>query len=179
MLDQEEKVNISLSKAEFTRISKLIELNDQAEKEKDEKEKVQKNSNFVQIYRDHMPELRWLMRQHPFASSLLFFIIEHMDTKNVLAASYAVFQDYFEKGRTTIYRAVKILEENGFIDTMKIGNSNVYIVNHDIAWSNFNDQKKFAKYDGKILVSRAENKDYAYRTQYDRFKALRERENLK
>ncbi|MDR4139153.1 replication protein, partial [Bacillus cereus] len=30
-----------------------------------------------------------------------------------------------------------------------------------------------------ILVSKKENKDYIYRKQFDRFKALRKRENLK
>jgi Fe2+ or Zn2+ uptake regulation protein len=79
----------------------------------------------------------------------------------------------------TIYRAIKLLQENGFIDVLKMGSSNVYIVNSDLAWTDYNSHKKFAKYDGKILVSKKENKDYQYRSQFDRFKALREREGLK
>ncbi|MEH6943047.1 replication/maintenance protein RepL [Bacillus sp. JJ722] len=126
-------------------------------------------------YRDNMPELRWLMSNHNLASSLLFFILEHMDNKNALACSYSVFEDYFGKHKTTIYRKLKILEKNGFIDILKMGTSNVYIVNEDLAWTVSNDQKKFAKYDGKILVSKKGNKDYEYRSQFDRFKALRER----
>lgn len=102
-----------------------------------------------------------------------------MDNKNALACSYSVFEDYFGKHKTTIYRNLKILEENGFIDILKMGTSNVYIVNEDVAWTVSNEQKKFAKYDGKILVSKKENKDFEYRSQFERFKALRERENLK
>ncbi|MEK3790119.1 replication protein, partial [Paenibacillus sp. FSL K6-1230] len=59
------------------------------------------------------------------------------------------------------------------------GTSNVYVVNEDLAWTDSNDKKRFAKYDGKILVSRKENKDYQHQSQFDRFKALREREGLK
>jgi DNA-binding PadR family transcriptional regulator len=79
----------------------------------------------------------------------------------------------------TIYRAIKTLQDNGFIDVLKMGTSNVYIVNEDLAWTDKNTKKKFAKYDGKILVSKKENKDYEYRNRFDRFKALREREGLK
>jgi len=60
-----------------------------------------------------------------------------------------------------------------------MGTSNVYLVNQDLAWTNHNSKKKFAKYDGKILVSKKENKDYEYRSQFDRFKSLKERKNLK
>ena len=148
-------------------------------KENEEYEKSKKNRNFVQLYRDNMPELRWLMAKSGIASSILFFILEHMDNKNALACSYAVFEDYFEVSRTTIYRAIKLLEENGFIDVMKMGTSNVYVVNTDVAWSSWENQKQFAQFEGKMLVSRKENKDYQYRSKFDRFKALRERENIK
>lgn len=138
-----------------------------------------KNKNFVQLYRHNMPELRWLMSKSGIASSILFFIIEHMDTKNALACSYAILEDYFNVSRTTIYRSIKLLEENGFIDVLKMGSSNVYIVNTDIAWSSWDNQKQYAQFEGKMLVSRKENKDYEYRSQFERFKALRNRENIK
>ncbi|WP_438875741.1 helix-turn-helix domain-containing protein, partial [Bacillus cereus group sp. Bce028] len=113
------------------------------------------------------------MANHNFASSLLFFIIEHMDNKNALACSYSTFEDYFGKSKMTIYRGIKVLEENGFLSVLKMGTSNVYLVNEDLAWTDSNDKKKFTKYDGKILVSKKENKDYIYRKQFDKFKALR------
>jgi len=176
---REERVTLELSKDEFKRLQRLLEIEKDEEESQKQKEEEKKNYNFIQLYRDHMPEMRWLMTNHQFASSLLFFIIEHMDNRNALACSYSVFEDYFEKHKTTIYRNLKILEENGFISILKMGTSNVYLVNEDLAWSDSNDKKKYAKYDGKILVSKKENKDYEYRKQFDRFKALRERENLK
>jgi Fe2+ or Zn2+ uptake regulation protein len=176
---EEEKVTLELSKEEFGRLQRLLEIETKEEKSQKQREEEKKNYNFIQLYRDHMPEMRWLMSNHQLASSLLIFIIEHMDNRNALACSYSVFEDYFNKHKTTIYRNLKILEENGFISILKMGTSNVYLVNEDFAWTDSNEKKKFAKYDGKILVSRKENKDYEYRKQFDRFKALRERENLK
>lgn len=160
-------------------IERFIEIDKLEEDENKRIEEDKKNFNFVQIYRDHMPELRWLMTNHAFASSLLFFILEHMDNRNALACSYSVYEDYFKKHKTTIYRNLKILQDNGFIDIMKMGTSNVYLVNEDLAWTHYNTNKKYAKYDGKILISKKENKDYEYRSQFERFKSLREREGLK
>lgn len=177
--DYQEKVTLELSKDEFKRLQKLLEIEKTEEEQQKQIEEKRKNYNFIQLYRDHMPEMRWLMTNHQFASSILFFILEHMDNRNALACSYSIFEDYFKKHKTTIYRNLKILEENGFIDILKMGNSNVYVVNEDLAWSDSNDKKKFAKYDGKILVSKKENKDYEYQSQFDRFKALREREGIK
>lgn len=175
----EEKVNVQLTKNELQMLQRFMEVQEREEEREKRQKENEKNVNFVQLYREHMPEVRWLMSNHSFASSLLFFILEHMDNRNALACSYEVFIDYFGKSRTTVYRAVKLLQENGFIDVFKMGTSNVYIVNADLAWTDYNSNKKFAKYDGNILVSKKENKDYKYRTQFERFKSLREREGLK
>lgn len=177
--EEEKKVTMELSMDEFQRLQRLLELDKTEEQEQKEQEQREKNYNFIQLYKDHMPEIRWLMSNHAFASNLLFFILEHMDNRNTLACSYAVFEDYFGKSRTTIYRGVKLLQDNGFVDVLKMGTSNVYLVNQDLAWTDKNTNKKYAKYDGKILVSKKENKDYQYRNQFDKLKSLRERENLK
>lgn len=177
--NEEQKITMELSMEEFKRLQRLLELDQTEEQKREEQEQKEKNHNFIQLYKDHMPEVRWLMTKHKFASGLLFFILEHMDNRNALACSYAVFEDYFDVSKMTIYRGLKTLQENGFIDVLKMGTSNVYIVNENLAWTDKNTNKKFAKYDGKILVSKKENKDYQYRNQFDKLKSLREREGLK
>lgn len=175
---EDKKITVELTPMELQQLQKLVELQENNQEKERTQEERKKNHNFIQVYRDNMAELRWLMSNHTFASSLFFFILEHMDNRNALACSYSVFEDYFGKSRSTVYRAIKLLEENGFLTVLKMGTSNVYVVNEDLAWSDSNDKKKFAKYDGKILVSKKENKDYEYQSQFDRFKALREREGI-
>lgn len=136
--------------------------------EKDEK----KNSDFVQLYRNHITEVRWLLKKNPLACEIFLFLLEHMDTSNALACSSALLEDYFGKSRTTIFRAIKVLKEEGFVHTLKLGTSNVYIVNQDIAWSSWNNKKEYCKFEGKILVSRKENKDYAYKKNFEKPKVL-------
>ncbi|HDX9580803.1 TPA: replication/maintenance protein RepL, partial [Bacillus pseudomycoides] len=141
-LDEQRKINVELTPEQLQMLQRLIDLEQQENKDKEQFEEKKKNHNFIQLYRDNMPELRWLMANHNFASSLLFFILEHMDNRNALACSYAVFEDYFGKSRSTVYRAVKLLEENGFLNVLKMGTSNVYVVNEDLAWTDGNDKKK-------------------------------------
>ena len=132
----------------------------------------QRNKNFVMMYRDHMPELRWLMKKSGIASSILNFIMEHMDNKNALCCSYQVFIDYFDISKDTVRRSIKLLKDNGFIDVLKSGTSNVYIVNDEVAWTSWENQKKYCKFQGNILISATENKDYYYRSQFHKFKEL-------
>ena len=177
--EKKEKITLELSHDEFKKLQRHLENQRTEEEEQKQRKEEEKNNNFIQLYREHMPEMRWLMTNHQFASSLLFFILEHMDNRNALACSYSVFEDYFGKHKTTIYRNLKILEDNGFVSILKMGTSNVYIVNADLAWTDKKNHKQYIKYDGKILVSKKENKDYQYRSTFDKFKALREREGIK
>ncbi len=119
-----------------------------------------KNSNFIQLYREHITEIRWLTKNNPVALDIFLFILEHMDYKNSLACSYSVLEDYTGKSRSTLCRAIKILRENGFISIFKMGTCNVYTINPEIAWSSWDNQKQYAKFDGVMLISKKENKDY-------------------
>lgn len=175
IVDKEKE--ILKNKYSFEERKKEIEKEKQKEIEKQEREK--KNTNFIMMYREHMPEIRWLMKKSRYASSIFNFILEHMDYNNALMCSYQVFMDYFEISQVTVARAIKLLKDNGFVDVLKSGTSNVYIVNQEIAWSSWDNQKKYCKFNGNILISATENKDYEYRKQFDKFKTLRERENIK
>lgn len=138
-----------------------------------------RNKDFVQLYKNSMPELRWLSKKSGLAMSIMLFFMENMDRKNALACSYDVLQDYFECSRMTIYRAIKMLEENGFIGVLKSGNSNVYTVNTEVAWSSWNNKKKYARLDGVILISHKENKDYDISRQKEKFNTIRLREGIR
>ena len=132
------------NKYTFEERRREIEEEQQKELEKQEKEK--KNSNFVMIYREHMPEIRWLMKKSRYASNIFNFILEHMDYNNALMCSYQVFMDYFEISKDTVRLAIKILKENGFIDILKSGTNNVYIVNQEIAWTSWDNQKNIVSF---------------------------------
>jgi len=144
----------------------------------EEKEK-KKNSNFVMMYRDHMPEMRWLMRKSGIAASIFNFILEHMDTYNALVCSHKVFAEAFDVSTRTVDRCVKLLYDNGFIDILKSGTSNVYVVNQELAWTTWENEKEYCAFNGKILLSASEQDKVGQSVHFDRLRRLKEREGLK
>lgn len=132
-----------------------------------------KNGDFVQFYRQNMKAVSDLAYKNPTALKLFMFICEHMDGYNALMASQQVFMDYLDSSRATVARAIKILKDEGFVDVFKSGTSNVYIINPDIAWTSYGNQKHYCKFTGNVLVSAEENKDWFYRSQkHNKFKKL-------
>lgn len=135
-----------------------------------------KNGNFVQFNRDYMKNIGQISKYGgQTALELFMFICEHMDGYNSLMASYQVFMDYTGKSRVTCSKAINWLLEQGFLDVLKSGTSNVYIINQNVAWTSYANQKKYCKFAGNILVSAAENKDWFYRTHGSRVKKLEPR----
>lgn len=132
-----------------------------------------KNGNFVQFYRDNMKAVSELAFKNQMALKLFMFICEHMDGYNALVASQQVFMDYLDASRSTVSRAIKVLKEEGFLDILKSGTSNVYIINPNIAWTSYSNQRKYCKFTGNVLISAGENKDWFYRNQkHNKFKKL-------
>ena len=138
-----------------------------------------KNENFVQLYRDHMPELRWLMKKSGTASVMFNFILEQMDEYNALVCSQKVFMEQFNISKDTVRRCIKLLKDEGFLDILKSGTNNVYVVNQEIAWTTDENKKTFCKFGGNIILRKSENINYNKRNSYDRLKALKEREEIK
>jgi len=138
-----------------------------------------RNSNFVMLFRESMPEFGWLIQKSGISARIFAFILEHMDTTNALICPAQILIDRFDISLSTVRRCMKLLYDNGFIDILKSGSSNVYVVNHAVAWTSWESGKQYCQFDGKILVSKTENADYIYRSQFDKFKQLRAREDIK
>lgn len=132
-----------------------------------------KNGDFIQFSREYLQNVAQIsLYGNQTALEIFMFICEHMDGYNALMASFQVLTDYTGKSRSTCARAVKWLYDNGFVDILKSGNSNVYIVNQKVAWTSYANQRKYCKFSGNMLISAAENKDWFYRSQHERVKKL-------
>lgn len=121
----------------------------------------QKNKDFIQLYRNHIDDVTNLARQNPRAYDLFMLLCKHMDGTNALCASNVVLQEIMGGvSRATITRAVKYLKDNGWICVLKSGTSNVYIVNPDVAWTSYGNQKSYCKFQANVLLSSSENAEY-------------------
>ncbi|KXY02331.1 MULTISPECIES: replication/maintenance protein RepL [Bacillus] len=121
----------------------------------------EKNKNFIQISRGlGTKALAYIISQNAVAGQLYMFFMENMDvSSNSIMVSHKILEEVTGKSRTTIFRAVSCLEENGLIAIGKVGNTNVYILNPEVAWATSRDKKDFVNFKGNILLGREENEE--------------------
>ena len=106
----------------------------------------QKNKDFIQIYRDHVDDIARLAGENYTAYKLLLLLCKHMDGTNALCVSNNALQELLDCCKNTVIRAVKYLKDNGWICVLKSGTSNVYIVNPDVAWTSYGNQKQYCQF---------------------------------
>lgn len=120
----------------------------------------QKNKDFVQVYRDHIDDIARLARENGKAYDLFMLLIKHMDGTNALCVSNKALQELLGCSKPTVCKAVNYLKDNGWICILKSGTSNVYIVNPDVVWTSYGNQKKYCRFNANVLLSSSENAEY-------------------
>lgn len=119
-----------------------------------------KNRNFVQLNRDFMMDISKLGSDNPNALVLFMFISQHMDGNNALCISMKALEEALGLSRSTLSRAVKYLREKGWLCILKTGTSNIYVINPDIEWTSWANQKKYCKFTTNVIVTPSENIDF-------------------
>ena len=64
---------------------------------------------------------------------------------------------------------VGLVKEKNFITTARTGNSSIYFVNANIAWSTYGNKKEYSRFNASILISKSEQE---YRIKASKFKQL-------
>lgn len=147
MSSEEEKLRKELSKARRLN-SQLVDKLKEAEAE----EIAKKNQNFLQLYKQELIELRALTTKDPMAMTLLFLLVEKMNKQNAIVMSQKTMMQITAKSRPTISRAVKTLKESKFLQVVKIGSANAYVVNSKVFWQ-AGVNGKFAVFNATVVAS--------------------------
>ena len=116
--------------------------------------KIKPNANFVQFYRNEIGSIRELIKDEPKAASLFLFLSEKMDQENALIVSQETLSEYFGISKRTIIRQLNVLKEKGFIEIIKSGTANVYLVNANIAWTSYANKREYAQFKANVFVSK-------------------------
>lgn len=141
--------------------------------EDERREQDKKNKNFIQFYRPFIDEITRLAREQPRAFDLFMLITKHMDGMNSLCVSQQALTELLGFSRQTISKSTKYLKDNGWICVLKSGSSNVYIINPEVAWTSYDNQKQYCKFQSNILLSASENNEYLKSAQaFSRFKTI-------
>ncbi len=131
--------------------------------------KLGQNSNFVMLFRNEISSIVQIQKTDPKAGALFMFFLEHMDQENALLVSRETMSEILGWSVETIKRKIKVLKDLKFIDVLKSGTSNVYVINANIAWTTYGNKKDYAKFRASVLVSRTEQE---YKAKTSKFKQL-------
>ena len=142
-------------------LAQIAQLKDEKNKLIDliEKERVEKKrlpSDFVQLSRKAMKEIRILAEKNKLSLKILMILAEKMNRQNAVVVSQKTLCQLVGKGRTSVYNAVKVLEDGRWLKTLKIGTANAYIVNERVFWSDLTDKRRYAIFSANVIVSEDE-----------------------
>lgn len=130
--------------------------------EKDRELNQKKNLDFVQLYKKELRQLRSLVKLNPTAAQILFVFVEKMNKQNAVIMSYKTLEQITKRTRQTCSKAVRDLREAKFINIIKVGNANAYVVNSNVFWSTDNATKeKMAIFSATVVALGSEQeKDF-------------------
>jgi DNA-binding transcriptional regulator YdaS (Cro superfamily) len=139
--------------------SRQQELNDEEKAEAEARERAKKNNNFYMVFKDNAEKLRELIKISPPAAQIFMFLAEQADRTNAVVASGKALAAHLQISEATVSRAIKLLtarsdEKEPYLEVIKSGGSNVFILNPDIVWSAWKTGKNSCLFgNAKILVS--------------------------
>lgn len=134
-----------------TDTGEILEVRDRATERKAE------NKDFVMLYRKFINQLAELGMQDSQALRVLLFITRHMDNRNALAVPMTLIAEMLDVSRQTVSAKIKYLAENGWIAVYKLGRQNVYIVNPDVVWTSYAEEKAYCKFESMVMLSSSDN----------------------
>lgn len=115
------------------------------------------NYNFVQLSRNYLREMRGLARKSPVAHEILYYLVEHMGrTTNAVVCSRKLLSEVTGCSIATVGRAIRILKDDNWIDTVKIGTANAYCVNERVFWQAARNQRHYAVFSATVIAAASE-----------------------
>lgn len=119
-------------------------------------EEERKNLNFVQWDRSVMKPHRELIRKSPLAAEILSFLVESMDKSNAVVCSYKVLQEVTGYKRSSVANAIKVLKDDMWVQAVKIGTANAYVVNSAAFWATSAKGKAYSQFHATVIAAESE-----------------------
>jgi biotin operon repressor len=111
--------------------------------------------DFVQYTRGYLKDQRSMARRSPAAWQVFTLLVERMNKGNALVISQATMAQILGYTRTTINSAVKLLEAEHWLQVVKIGQANGYLINSKVVWRDHSG-KRYGTFNAQVVVSEDE-----------------------
>ena len=138
---------------EVTRLrQQLSQMSDLLDAEK-AKNRLPKNLDFVQISRSEMRAIADLGTKNPLALDLLMIFAQSMNKQNAVMISFRAMKQLTGKSRATLDRAIRVLKQNNWIQVVKVGQANAYVLNSAVFWSDRGDKRSMASFSAQVVTT--------------------------
>ena len=98
----------------------------------------------------------WLMKESSDAYCVMDFLASNMDNYNAVICSYRVLQEKLGYSQATIARAIKLLKDHKYIQVLRTGGSNIYMINKQLYWNSWGMNYAYAEFGANIIISASE-----------------------
>jgi hypothetical protein len=125
------------------------------------KKAIPKTTNdFVQVTRGYISDMRGLAKRSPLAHSMLWLLIERMNKTNAIVISQKAMAELLDAHKGSISRAAKLLADERWVQVVKIGTSNAYVVNSEVSWrANNRNGKRYSVFNAEVIATESEQAD--------------------
>lgn len=122
-------------------------------------ELARKNFNFLQVEKKTLKDLRRLVATSVPAAQVIMLLGEKMNKANAVVCSFKTLSEITKYSRSTLAVAVKLLEAERWIQVVKVGSANAYVVNSAVFWQDTGAKKRHASFHATIIASESEQDD--------------------
>lgn len=138
LLEQQEVIELEKLRTAVRKLNprQLRALGNYGEVLAEEREELdaKKNWDFTQVTNKEWRPIRMLMLTQPKAAALLTILVEKMNTMNAVVASQEVLCKLTGMSRATLNRNIKILRDDQWIKTLRVGGATGFFVNAGVFW---------------------------------------------
>ena len=127
-----------------------------------------KNLSYVQWEKSSMSAFRSLVGKSPAAAQVVSLITERLDVTNALVISQQTMADLCGISRPTVARAIAILKDRNWIETVRIGSTTAYICNQSVFWQQARDKRFYADFTARVIASADEQPEKLEELQADK-----------
>lgn len=107
-----------------------------------ERERIAKrNAGFLMFFKKSTPELMILIRDNAPAATVLLAMCGRMNRQNAIVISAQALIEITGYKRSTISKAITALSDGNWVQIVKIGNMNAYVLNSAVVWQSYGNLK--------------------------------------
>lgn len=106
---------------------------------------------WLQFEKKGLKELQKLAIKSPAAMGTLMYLVNHMSRSNALVVSQGAIAKELGISLKSVGNSVKLLVSHNFIETIRVGNTVVYVVNARVAWQGKRGER-FAHFGADVVA---------------------------